>query len=723
MYELSIAWSYLKPRWKQLSVSIISLISVAVIALVVWLILVFFSVTEGLEKGWMGKLTALTAPIRITPTEKYYNSYYHLVDSISEKSDFTAKGIREKKHSPLSDPYDPLIDPEIPLEWPAADRNPDGTLKDIVKETFSSIESVRQALGLSLKEFSAQDYQMATGSIRLRLVREAGIAQPPQQKFITQPSYIASFDAKNQQLKNSLLAPSTNDLTNILRMAPMTAGAMQSNTKDPLQPFTGKRLTKRLHSFFDHISISALHPTITPDPNHPLFHQWQLPDTLAAPLEFSAFALSWKGRIEQIWIPQDRKSQQLLHDTLNEKGTQVTAGTLQITDKEKLFIPSQGSCPISLTERVKMIAWGPLVMQAEIIKESIDQANSIDKILFAINANIQGKSIEATIPLKGMTPYQIKQNSYFATQPTPAPLWLYHVAEDGKGVFPKLPDDPSIGGAILVAKQLKEHGALLGDRGYISYYTPTTSSVQEQRIPVFIAGFYDPGIIPIGGKLITADYATTEMIRAGQQQEQMPGSQGIAVRFDDLEQAPKIKDLLIRELRNKEMQHYWKVETFREFDFSKEIAQQLQSEKNLFSLISMIIIVVACSNIISMLIILVNDKKIEIGILQAMGATTTSIAAIFGMCGLVMGMIGSAIGTLLASITMNNIDKLLGFIGKLQGFDVLNKSIYGEILPHSLSSDALFFVFIATVAVSVLAGLLPAIKAMSFRPAAIMRKE
>ena len=60
MYELSVARKYLIPRWRQLSVSIISLISILVIALVVWLIVVFFSVKDGLENGWIEKLVALT---------------------------------------------------------------------------------------------------------------------------------------------------------------------------------------------------------------------------------------------------------------------------------------------------------------------------------------------------------------------------------------------------------------------------------------------------------------------------------------------------------------------------------------------------------------------------------------------------------------------------------------------------------------------------------------
>ena len=104
MFEFSVACKYLIPRRRQLSVSIISLVSILVISLVVWLIIVFFSVTDGLEKNWIQKLTALTAPIRVTPTPAYYQSYYYQVDSISENSDYLLKTIEETEIKPYKKP-------------------------------------------------------------------------------------------------------------------------------------------------------------------------------------------------------------------------------------------------------------------------------------------------------------------------------------------------------------------------------------------------------------------------------------------------------------------------------------------------------------------------------------------------------------------------------------------------------------------------------------------
>ena len=83
MFELRIALKYLLPKRKSLSTALVSLMSVAVISLVVWLVLVFLSVTAGIEKTWLSKLTSLYAPLRISPTENYYRSYFYQIDGLA----------------------------------------------------------------------------------------------------------------------------------------------------------------------------------------------------------------------------------------------------------------------------------------------------------------------------------------------------------------------------------------------------------------------------------------------------------------------------------------------------------------------------------------------------------------------------------------------------------------------------------------------------------------
>jgi len=151
--------------------------------------------------------------------------------------------------------------------------------------------------------------------------------------------------------------------------------------------------------------------------------------------------------------------------------------------------------------------------------------------------------------------------------------------------------------------------------------------------------------------------------------------------------------------------------------------QQLQSDKTLFTLISTIIIIVACSNIISMLIIMVNDKKVEIGILRSMGTSSFSIATIFGLCGVVMGATGSAIGTFAAYFTLKNLKILIDFLSTLQGHNAFNPMFYGDTLPNEISFEAMFFVIFSTALISTIAGIVPAVKASMLHPSAILRAE
>ncbi|MGK0182440.1 MAG: lipoprotein-releasing system permease protein, partial [Halioglobus sp.] len=174
MYEISVALKYLTPRWKQLSVSLISLVSVIVISLVVWLILVFFSVTNGMEKNWIEKLVSLSAPVRLTPTEAYYSSYYYQVDSISGDSNYNYQSIGEKLKSEKTDPYDPQMDMEPPSYWPEADRTPEGEIKDIVKRTAELFSELKGVKGLSF-----QDYEMTVSNMRLNLLRQGTPAGGP----------------------------------------------------------------------------------------------------------------------------------------------------------------------------------------------------------------------------------------------------------------------------------------------------------------------------------------------------------------------------------------------------------------------------------------------------------------------------------------------------------------------------------------------------------------
>ncbi len=641
MFELSVACKYLRPRWRQLSVSIISLISILVIALVVWLIVVFFSVTYGLEKRWVEKLIALTAPLRITPTEAYYNSYFYQIDTLSEQSNYGLKTIGEKWHAENSNPYNPDSDVEIPPHWPNPDLEPDGTLKDPVKKAFAIINGLE-----GYTDLKARDYEASAGNLRLRMLRFTHEAEPTlTQSFLSQSAYLGSLDPDNPSFLKTVQTIHAADINNLLYSLSVESSNFQEDNPGAAELVNQETLKERLKTFFAYTKITQLK---TPQGG------WTIPSQ----------------------ILNDSAPQQLASDTF---------------------------------------------IQATLVPDSLDKIRNIRKIQFNITLEKNGEKISGPIPLGYLQIATADVNAHFKIAPEPIPFWFYDVENETENqVF--LPSNSGLGEGILLPKPFREAGVLLGDRGYISFHAPTASTMQEQRIKVFVAGFYDQGLIPIGGKFIFANEGLTNLIGASQHDGQTQ-SNGINVRFADLTKANDIKNKLQQAFNAAGIAPYWKIETYREYEFTKDLIQQLSSDKHLFTLIATVIIIVACSNIISMLIILVNDKKLEIGILRSMGASSISIAVIFGFCGMVMGVIGSLIGIGAALFTLSHLDLLVNFLSSIQGHDAFNPVYYGDSLPNEVSLEALFYVLSATALISLFAGLVPALKASLLRPSTILRAE
>jgi len=651
MFELSVARKYLTPRWRQLSVSIISLISILVIALVVWLIVVFFSVTYGLERSWINKLIALTAPVRVTPTPAYYRSYYYQIDGLSSASGYGYKSIGEKVLAENSDPYDPQVDEELPKKFPKWDR------KDPVKEAFAAIAQ--------FPELKAKDFEMGNANLQLQLVRPAGVSE------IRQGIFVGTFPAENPNLTKTLLPVTLADWNTLL---------LQENA-----PWI---------SLFEAAQVTQLKP-------HE--HLWNIPHEIYPEKGvFQAIGLSKNGRLTRILVPLNASEAKVMLQELLKNGVEAKMDTLQFQERKPFW--DQGP----LSPAVAITLTGKIEIPAALKSPSPPR--------FHVEILVQNQHLQGDVGLFGL---QIGAANIQTKDPKNPPLWVY---TDAEGQY-KLPQDMDRGEGILLPRSYREVGVRVGDRGTLAYVGPSSSSLQEQRANIFVAGFYDPGIIPLGGKFILANPELVNAIRTLSGEDEGSNANGINVYFNDLDQAPVVKKKLEQAFAEKGIAPYWKVETYREFDFTKDLIQQLRSEKNLFSLLAALIIIVACSNIISMLIILVNDKKTEIGILRSMGATSGSIALIFGMCGIVMGVLGSAIGILAAIVTLKNLQPIVGFISRVQGYELFNSHFYGEVLPNELSFTTLGAVILATAFISLIAGLVPAIKASLLRPSAILRAE
>jgi lipoprotein-releasing system permease protein len=125
---------------------------------------------------------------------------------------------------------------------------------------------------------------------------------------------------------------------------------------------------------------------------------------------------------------------------------------------------------------------------------------------------------------------------------------------------------------------------------------------------------------------------------------------------------------------------------------------------------------VAAFAIIGHLVLLVAEKRKEIGILKAMGASSSSMTAVFFTVGMTIGVGGALAGSLvgLTLIWVQNTYKIIRLAGDVYQIDHL---------PMKLTSTDFLLILSATLVLSFLATIIPARRAGALAPADVLRYE
>ncbi|WP_215318583.1 lipoprotein-releasing ABC transporter permease subunit [Polynucleobacter paneuropaeus] len=192
---------------------------------------------------------------------------------------------------------------------------------------------------------------------------------------------------------------------------------------------------------------------------------------------------------------------------------------------------------------------------------------------------------------------------------------------------------------------------------------------------------------------------------------------GLRVKVDNMQRAPEIAN----EIASVLPANVWISDWSRT---NRNWFAAVQTEKKMMFIILTLIIAVAAFNLVSTLVMTVNEKQADIAILRTMGASPGMIQRIFLVQGLAIGLLGSLAGVAFGLLIALNIDVIVPAIEAVFRVRFLPRDVYFiSELPSDVHLADVLTVGLMAFGLSVLATLYPSSRASKVQPAEALRYE
>jgi lipoprotein-releasing system permease protein len=256
-------------------------------------------------------------------------------------------------------------------------------------------------------------------------------------------------------------------------------------------------------------------------------------------------------------------------------------------------------------------------------------------------------------------------------------------------------------------------GVNVGDK--VIVYAPVISVTPIGGVPR-LRRFTVDGIFEAGMQQYDSGLAIVNMHDA-EKLYQMSGPSGIRLKLDDLFVANKVAQSLANQLGDAYRAQGWMQQYS---NFFKAIAM----EKIVMFVILSLIVAVAAFNLVSSLVMLVTDKRSDIAILRTLGATPRSIMGVFMIQGMLIGLLGIAIGAVCGVALATYLPAIVDVIQNVTGYQFLPESVYYiNNVPSQLRWSDVGWITGMALLFSLLATIYPAWRASRTQPAEALRYE
>lgn len=150
----------------------------------------------------------------------------------------------------------------------------------------------------------------------------------------------------------------------------------------------------------------------------------------------------------------------------------------------------------------------------------------------------------------------------------------------------------------------------------------------------------------------------------------------------------------------------------------------VENQRTMVAIIFGIMAMVSVILIFAVFYMIVTQKIRDIGILRATGASSPGIAQIFLAFGSITGLAGSAIGVLIAYLTVTNINAIQDWVAAVCGFRVWNREVFlFDKIPNEVNFSAAVVIVIWAMAAGLIGAMIPSVRAATMEPVEAIRYE
>ncbi|HET6573503.1 MAG TPA: FtsX-like permease family protein [Fimbriiglobus sp.] len=253
---------------------------------------------------------------------------------------------------------------------------------------------------------------------------------------------------------------------------------------------------------------------------------------------------------------------------------------------------------------------------------------------------------------------------------------------------------------------------------------------------VFIATVGANGTKPVSGTCVVADYFRSEMSEYDSSFVYMPldelqrmrGMDGrvnalqVKLKGDLADDGRFVHEKLIPELQSLFPPSEARVVSWQQHQ--GPLLAAIDIERGILNLLLFMIVGVAGFSVLAIFTMIVSEKFRDIGVLKSLGASNRGVMGIFLSYGLLLAVIGSALGTGVGLAITENINEIEGWLTRRTGQQIFDRSVYYfDKIPTNVEPLAVTLINVGAVGTAVLFSVLPAWRAARLHPVRALRFE